>query len=123
MSEVTFEVGDIVTCAFFGDREFVLRESNVRDYSLQINFLDKDGEEISNCFTRDGRYHSYHTSPILKLVHKKSKERELVEYFMVKQDNICLNVTEYYISALDWIKLRGTLGCEYQIEKLYKIKE
>lgn len=125
MSDVIFEAGDVVTCAFFGDEDFVLIESNIRDYPIQINFLDKDGKERSNCFTRDGRDYSYHTSPVLKLVRKKSKERELAESFMVKRlsDSFYLNVTDSYDSALDWIKLRGIPSWEYQIEKFYKIKE
>ena len=45
MSNEIFEAGDVVTCAFFGDEEFVLEESDLDKYPLQIAFLDKDGVE------------------------------------------------------------------------------
>ena len=127
MSEVIFEAGDVVTCAFYGDEEFVLIDSNIRDYSLQINFLNNDGEEISNFFTRDGRYHSYHSAPVLKLVRKKTKKRNVIEFFKVNSENesFFLNNNEFdsYDDALDWIKGNGVNGWVYSIDKFYKIKD
>ena len=125
MSEVIFEPGDIVTCAFFGDREFVLESYDCDMYPVCIFFADEDGKSVVTYFTKGGLFFDFHITPVLKLVRKKSKEHELVESFMVKHmgDNFYLNVTDSYESALAWIKLRGNPIYEYQIEKFYKVKE
>ena len=128
MSNEIFETGDVVTCAFFGDEEFVLEKSDLVKYPLQIAFLDKDGVERLSSFTQDGKSFIYHTFPVLKLVRKKSKEREWIQVFRVtsKNKSFYLGKNEFrsYEDAFDWIRMiNGIPSWEYQIKKFYKIKE
>lgn len=127
MSEVIFEAGDVVTCAFFGDKEFVLKESNLGKYPIQITFLDDDGVERLNSFTQDGKSSIYHTFPVLKLVRKKIKKRIIVELFKVNSENesFFLKNNEFgsYDDAFDWIKGNGVNGWVYSVYKFYKIKD
>lgn len=122
MSEVIFEAGDVVTCAFFGDEEFVLVKGVGSDYPCR---LENESRWLS--FTSDGKFNINHTSPVLKLVRKKSKERELVEVFRVACDNksfhLSKNEFDSYDDAFCWIKKSGIPSWEYQIEKFYKVKE
>lgn len=122
MSEVIFEAGDIVTCAFFGDREFVLIGGVNSDYPCKI---ESEGEYWS--FTLDGKYHISHTSPVLKLVRKKQKEREWIQVFRVtcknKSFHLGKNEFDSHGDALSWIRKSGIPSWEYQIEKFYKVKE
>ena len=127
MSEVIFEAGDVVTCAFFGDKEFVLKESNLGKYPIQITFLNDDGVERMNSFTQDGKFSIYHTFPVLKLVRKKIKKRIVIEFFKVNSENesFLLQNNEFgsYDDAFDWIKRNGINGWLYSINKFYKIKD
>ena len=127
MSNEIFEAGDVVTCAFFRDEEFVLEESDLDKYPLQIAFLDKDGVERLSSFTQDGKSFIYHTFPVLKLVRKKTKKRNVIEFFKVNSENesFFLNNNEFdsYDDALDWIKGNGVNGWVYSIDKFYKIND
>lgn len=124
MNEVIFEAGDVVTCAFFGDEEFVLEKSNKSISPYPIHIKTSTGSYW--CFTTDGKYHVSNTAPILKLVRKKSKERELVEIYRVSCDNESFQLIkefESYEDAFTWIRRNGIPSWEYQIEKVYKVKE
>ena len=127
MSEVIFEAGDVVTCAFFGDEEFVLKCNSSADmYPISISYTDKDNLGRVLLFTKDGRSFDYHTSPILKLVRKKSKEREWIQVFRVACENESFQLIkefDSYDDAFCWIKKSGIPSWEYQIEKFYKVKE
>ena len=127
MSEVIFEAGDVVTCACVRDEEFVLEESDLDKYPLQIAFFDKDGVERLSSFTQDGKYSIHHTEPVLKLVRKKIKKRTVIEFFKVNSENesFLLENNEFgsYDDAFDWIKRNGVNGWVYSVDKLYKIKE
>ena len=130
MSNVIFEAGDVVTCAFFGDKEFVLGETEKgfgydEKYPIMVRFLTTKGDSCDEFFTRDGFSHVNHTSPILKLVRKKTKKRVIIELFKVNSENesFFLNNNEFdsYDDALDWIKRNGVNGWAYSIDKFYKI--
>lgn len=123
MSNVTFEAGDVVTCAFFGDEEFVLKTSLSSEYPLC--FYAPDGCRRS--FSENGKFHVTDIYPILKLVRKKTKKRTVVELFKVNSENesFFLNNNEFgsYDDALDWIKSNGVNGWVYSIDKFYKIND
>lgn len=121
MNDEIFEAGDVVTCAFFGDREFVLTEVNSSEYPYRI-----DVKGVYWIFTLDGKYHISHTSPVLKLVRKKQKEREWIQVFRVACENESFQLIkefDSYDDAFCWIKKSGIPSWEYQIEKFYKVKE
>lgn len=122
MSEVVFEAGDVVTCVFYGDEEFVLKESNNSVYPVCIS-MNKD----SRSFTENGKYHLSDTAPVLKLVRKKTKEREFVQVFRVACDNesfyLGKNEFDSYEDVFTWIRRNGIPSWEYKIEKVYKVKE
>ena len=122
MSDVIFEAGDVVTCAFFGDREFVLVKGNVSMFPVKISINNDD-----RYFTINGKSNVGDTAPVLKLVSKKQKERELVECFRVACDNksfhLSKNEFDSHGDALSWIRKSGIPSWEYQIEKIYRIKE
>lgn len=128
MSNEIFEVGDVVTCAFFGDKEFVL-EDYVDDerYPITVRFLNGNGVNCDEIFTREGFSNVNHTSPVLKLVRKKTKKRVIIELFKVNSENesFFLNNNEFgsYDDALDWIKSNGLNGWTYSIDKFYKIND
>ena len=122
MSDVIFEAGDVVTCALFGDEEFVLGENASREYPLCIHTTDGDRRS----FSYNGKFHATDTSPILKLVRKKSKERECIQVFRVACKNESFQLIkefDSYDDAFCWIKRSGITSWEYQIEKFYKVKE
>lgn len=127
MSEVIFEAGDVVTCAFFGDKEFVLKEIDNSHYPILIDYVSESGNSRDEFFTRDGFSHDCHTSPVLKLVRKKIKKRNVIELFKINSENesFFLNNNEFgsYDDALSWIRKNGITSWEYQIEKFYKVKE
>ena len=132
MSNEIFEPGDVVTCAFFRDGEFVLEETNKNygydeKYPITVRFLTDNGVNRDEVFTRDGFSHVYHTAPVLKLVRKKSKEREWIQVFRVTSKNesfyLGKNDFESYDEAFFWIKGNGIPSWEYQVEKFYKVKE
>jgi len=132
MSEVIFEAGDVVTCAFFGDREFVLEETSKNygydeKYPVTVRFLGEDGVSRDEVFTREGFSHVNHTAPVLKLVRKKTKKRTVIELFKIDSENesFFLKNNEFgsYEDAFDWIKRNGINGWVYSINKLYKIKD
>lgn len=121
MSDVIFEAGDVVTCAFFGDKEFVLIKSDISMFPVKISINNDD-----RCFTINGKSNVSDTAPILKLVRKKSKEREWIHVFRVACDNESFQLIkefESYEDAFNWIKRNGIPSWEYQIEKVYKVKE
>lgn len=122
MSNVIFEAGDVVTCAFFGDEEFVLVKGVDSDYPCQ---LENESRWLS--FTSDGKFHINHTSPVLKLVRKKTKKRTIIESFKIDSENesFFLENNEFgsYDDALDWIKRNGVNGWVYSIDKFYKIND
>lgn len=127
MSNEIFEAGDVVTCAFFGDREFVL-EDYVDDerYPITVRFLNGNGVNCDEIFTREGFSHVKHTSPVLKLVRKKQKEREWIQVFRVNCKNESFQLIKEFDShddAFCWIKKSGIPSWEYQIEKFYKVTE
>ena len=70
MSNEIFEGGDVVTCAFFGDKEFVLEEIENSDYPILINYTSSEGNRRYELFTIEGLCHRYHSAPVLKLVRK-----------------------------------------------------
>lgn len=120
MSDVIFEAGDVVTCAFYGDREFVLKMSNLPDYPVCFLWGEK------YYFTSNGRQNISHTSPVLKLVRKKIKKRNIKEIFRVKSDNGAFLLDkdfDSYDDALDWIKGNGVNEWVYSIDKLYKVND
>ena len=132
MSNVIFEAGDVVTCAFYGDEEFVLEEIEKgfgydEKYPIMVRFLTAKGDSCGEFFTREGLSHVNHTSPVLKLVRKKQKEREWIQVFRVTSKNesfyLGKNDFESYDEAFFWIKGNGIPSWEYQIEKFYKVKE
>lgn len=127
MSNVIFEAGDIVTCAFFGDEEFIIEGNYQSRYPLYITRYSEDATKRQISFTQDGKLFSFHTSPVLKLVRKKTKKRTVIELFKVDSENesFFLNNNEFgsYEDAFDWIKKNGIPSWEYQIEKFYKVKE
>lgn len=118
MSNEIFEAGDVVTCAFFGDEEFVLIKSEGSMFPVKI-CINND----RRYFTINGKSNVSDTTPVLKLVRKKSKERELVEIYKVARPFSSDKSFDTYEEALDWIKEDGITSHEYQIEKIYKIKE
>jgi len=125
MSNEIFEAGDVVTCVFFGDKEFVLRESYNSDYPIQIDF-SVNGRDRLHTFMLDGRNYLYHTEPVLKLVRKKSKEREWIQVFRVACKNESFQLIkefDSYDDAFYWIKKSGITSWEYQIERFYKVRE
>lgn len=127
MSEVIFEAGDVVTCAFFGDKEFVLESNDSDIYPVCIFFTDEGGGSSVTYFTKGGLLARWHKVPVLKLVRKKIKKRVVIELFKVNSENesFFLNNNEFgsYDDALDWIKSNGLNGWTYFIDKLYKIKD
>ena len=132
MSNVIFEAGDVVTCAFYGDEEFVLEEIEKgfgydEKYPIMVRFLTAKGDSCGEFFTREGLSHINHTSPVLKLVRKKIKKRNVIGLFRVNSENesFFLNNNEFdsYEDALDWIKGNGVNGWVYSIDKFYKIKD
>lgn len=121
MSDVIFEPGDVVTCAFFGDKEFVLEECNITMFPVCIS-IDMD----YRYFTINGKSNIGDTSPVLKLVRKKQKEREWIQVFRVACKNESFQLIkefDSYDDAFCWIKKSGIPSWEYQIEKFYKVKE
>lgn len=122
MSEVTFEPGDVVTCAFYGDEEFVLSSEDGGLFPISIN---RGGKVIA--FTLDGMYSTHHTAPVLKLVRKKAKNRNAIGLFKVSSENesFFLENNEFrtYEDAFDWIKKNGIIGWVYSIDKFYKIND
>lgn len=131
MNNEIFEPGDVVTCAFFGDKEFILVETEKgfghdEKYPIEVRFLIDRGDICSESFTREGFSHVNHTSPVLKLVRKKQKEREWIQVFMVACKNESFQLIkefDSYDDAFYWIKKSGIPSWEYQIEKFYKVKE
>ena len=126
MSEVIFESGDVVTCAFFGDKEFVLREIENSEYPILISYATSGGSRRDEFFTREGLSHLHHSSPVLKLVRKKQKEREWVQVFRVACKNESFQLIkdfDSYDDAFYWIKRSGITSWEYQIERFYKVRE
>lgn len=122
MSNVIFEAGDVVTCAFFGDKEFVLKTSLSREYPLC--FYTTDGDRRS--FSENGKFHVTDTHTVLKLVRKKQKECEWIQVFRVACENESFQLIkefDSYDDAFYWIKKSGIPSWEYQIEKFYKVKE
>lgn len=126
MSNVIFEAGDVVKCAFFGDEEFVLKEIDNSDYPILIDCASESGNRRDELFTRDGFFHVNHTSPALKLVRKKIKKRNIKDIFRVKSDNGTFLLDQdfdSYEDALDWIKGNGLNGWAYSIDKFYKVDD
>ena len=127
MSDVIFEAGDVVTCAFFGDREFVLEEIENSEYPILINYASSEGNRRYELFTREGLSHHHHSAPVLKFVRKKTKKRNIIELFKVSSENesFFLENNEFrtYEDAFDWIKKNGISGWVYSINKYYKIKD
>lgn len=125
MSDVIFEAGDVVTCAFFGDREFVLESYDCDMYPVCIFFADEDGMCGVTYFTKGGLLFYLHTTPVLKLVRKKIKKRTVIGLFKVNSENesFLLENNEFgsYDDALDWITRNGVNGWVYSIDKFYKI--
>lgn len=126
MNNVIFEPGDVVTCAFFGDKEFVLKEINNSNYPILIDYVSESGNSRDEFFTREGFSHAHHAAPVLKLVRKKQKEREWIQVFRVACKNESFQLIkefDSYDDAFCWIKKSGIPSWEYQIEKFYKVKE
>lgn len=122
MSEVIFEAGDVVTCAFFGDREFVL-ESNSTSKKYPVGIIT---DNTIRYFTVNGKACADDTHPVLKLVRKKQKEREWIQVFRVACKNESFQLIkefDSYDDAFCWIKRSGIPSWEYQIEKFYRVKE
>ena len=92
-----------------------------------VRFLTAKGDSCGEFFTREGLSHVNHTSPVLKLVRKKQKEREWIQVFRVTSKNesfyLGKNDFESYDEAFFWIKGNGIPSWEYQVEKFYKVKE
>lgn len=120
MDKVTFEAGDVVTCVFYGDEEFVLSRED--GGSFPINFK-RYGRDIT--FTLDGRYSISHTTPVLKLVRKHKKDNELVTVYTIRVHMIGRYREEFdtYEKAVEWIKTNGNSKMDYKIDKIYRIKE
>lgn len=122
MSDVIFESGDVVTCAFFGDKEFVL-ESNSTSKKYPVGITT---DNAIRYFTVNGKACDSDTHPVLKLVRKKQKEREWIQVFRVACKNESFQLIkefDSYDDAFFWIKRSGITSWEYQIEKFYKVKE
>lgn len=122
MSEVIFEAGDVVTCVFFGDKEFVL-EINSTSKKYPVGIITNNAIRY---FTVNGKAYDSDTHPVLKLVRKKSKEREWIQVFRVACKNESFQLIkefDSYDDAFYWIKKSGIPSWEYQIEKFYKVKE
>lgn len=123
MSDVIFEAGDVVTCAFFGDMEFTLEDYPLKGYP--VCFYDHKGDARS--FTENGKYHANDALPVLKLVRKKIKKRNVIEFFKIDSENESFflenNHFNSYDDALDWIKGNGVSGWVYSIDKFYKIND
>lgn len=123
MSDVIFEAGDFVTCAFFGDKMFVLEDYPSEEYP--VCFYDHNGDARS--FTENGKYYASDAFPVLRLVRKKTKKRNVIELFKVNSENesFFLENNEFgsYDDALDWIKGNGVNGWVYSIDKFYKIND
>lgn len=123
MSEVIFEAGDVVTCAFFGDKEFVL-ESNLTSKKYPVGITT---DNAIRYFTVNGKACAGDTHPVLKLVRKKAKNRNAIGIFKVSSENesFFLENNEFraYEDAFDWIKKNGIIGWVYSIDKFYKIKD
>ena len=64
-----FKAGDIVRYIPMGDKEFVLEESGEGLYPLKIS-------EYYESFTKDGRYSSEHTHPLLILIRRPEEKRK-----------------------------------------------
>lgn len=122
MSNEIFEAGDVVTCAFFGDEEFVLIKSEGSMFPVKI-CINND----RRYFTINGKSNVSDTAPVLKLVRKKSKEREVVQVFRITCDNksfhLGKNEFDSHDDVLSWIRRNGIPSWEYQIDKFYKVKE
>ena len=121
MSNEVFETGDVVTCAFFVDREFVLEKGDITMFPIRISF-DND----YRYFTINGKSNVSDTAPVLKLVRKKQKEREWIQVFRVACKNESFQLIkefDSYDDAFCWIRKSGITSWEYQIEKFYKVKE
>lgn len=119
MSDVIFEAGDVVTCAFFGDKEFVL-ESNSTSKKYPVGIITDNSIRY---FTINGKSNISDTTPVLKLVRKKQKEREVVEIYRVVGAFSIDESFDTYEEAFYWIKGSWVPPGVYQIEKFYKVKE
>lgn len=127
MDKVTFEAGDTVTCAFYGNKEFVLEKSNSIDYPLCFSVLVTELFTYTKAyyFTTDGRTNKIHTSPVLKLVRKHIKENELVTVYTIRVHMIGRYREEFdtYEKAVEWIKTNGNSKMDYKIDKIFRVKE
>ena len=77
-NETKFEVGDEIE--WCGVRGFVSSIDNNDDYSVEASF------PLYTCsFTKDGRLHSWHAEPSLKLISKAKKKRKVKLYAHLRE--------------------------------------
>lgn len=64
-----FQEKDLVKCAFFGDKIFVLEKCDVNDDCVGFR-----RNSLFYSFLSDGRYYKHHTAPVLTLVERPAQK-------------------------------------------------
>ena len=125
MSNTIFKAGDEVTCAFYGDRKFILEEIEDDDlYPLQCI----SGDQNDPTFTLAGQFY-LGTTPILTLVRTKEQieeENKPVEYFEVfykiKDGRGVRRSARIVRSEEEYLELNSRVKEDYEWLKLRRIE-
>jgi len=120
-----FKKGDLVTCAFYGDEVFEIKQRISWKYCL---YIEKDDRPIG--FTVYGKYQEEHTHPSIKLVnrpeeyeevtwhrvysHKKTSDRPNYSSALYKSTEDFFKYASTYPEDFHWVKLEPVYTHKYK---------